>query len=170
MARKRAKYPKESALLNQRRKVRYEYLNSQGKMHGGNIYQIMDELAACIAESHAGVPALTRWDAGSFREQVTPSDTLMISGYITQAWQSSMDIAVQVYKVIRNSYGAEQLRLVAIRHYIFVALDSNGKQVEVPAVKPETAEEQERMRRAETRRQMFKIIEKLLEPPLFVSK
>lgn len=162
------KYPKQSALLNQRRKVRYEYLNSQGKMQGGTIYQIMDELAACVAESHAGHPALTRFDAGSFLEQVNPSDTILLSAYITQAWQSSMDITVQAYKVIRVSNCRESLKLVAIRNYIFVALSENGQPVKVPALKPETKEERDKQIKAETRRQMFKIIESLLDEPIYV--
>jgi len=169
MQKNKAKYPKDSALFNQRRRVRYEYLNALGKMHGGDIYKIMDELAASVAESHSGAPSLTRFDVGGFVEQVEPTNTLMFCAYITQAWQSSMDITVQAYKIIWHD-GEELKKIVANRCYIFVALDSEGKPRKVPAVKPKTTEERERMVRAETRRQMLKIVEKLLEPPLFISE
>jgi acyl-CoA hydrolase len=169
VAGRKTKYPKESALFNQRRKVRYEYLNSLGKMHGGNIYQIMDELAASVAESHSGTSALTRFDAGSFVEQVSPTDTLMLCAYITGAWKSSMDITVQAYKIIREE-NKERKILVANRTYIFVALTKEGKSEAVPILQPETAEEEERMKRAQHRRLYMKIVETLLEPPLFTNE
>lgn len=165
----KGKYVKDSALMNQRRRVRYEYLNALGKMHGGNIYTIMDELAATVAHDHSTAPCLTRFDVGGFFRQVEPIDTLVAYAYITKTWNSSMDIAVQVYKAIKTQEG-ETLELVAARHYTFVALDDYGQPIAVPPIIPENEEEKERMTRAELRRKLQKELEQLFDPPVIQQK
>lgn len=167
MERKRKeKHVSDSALLNQRRKVRYEHLNSAGKMHGGNMYIFMDELAASIAEAHAGGMSLTRMDVGGFRKQIGPSDSLALYGYLTDAGTSSMDITVQVYKITYTTDGKEKLVLVAQRNLVFVALDDEGRPTEVPKLVPETEVERDRMERARRRKELLKELETLMDPPL----
>lgn len=163
---RKEKHARDSALLNQRRKVRYEYLNSAGKMHGGNIYIIMDELAASVAEAHAGGMALTRMDVGGFTKQIVPSDSLALYGYLTDVGDSSMDITVQAYKIMRDAEGNEKLVLAAQRNLVFVALDDNGRPIEVPELATENDIERDRRERAKKRKELLKELETLMDPPL----
>jgi len=126
----------------------------------------MDELAASIAESHSEAPSLTRFDVGGFKKQVDPDNSLVFYGYITKAWTSSMDIAVQAYKIVRDHAGNESFELVAQRHLVFVALDKNGQPLAVPPIIPENNKERERMERAEQRRILQKQLEELFDPPI----
>jgi acyl-CoA hydrolase len=163
---RKSKHVRDSWLLNQRRKVRYEYLNSAGKMHGGNIYIIMDELAASVAEAHAAGMALTRMDVGGFKKQIVPSDSLVLYGYICDVGTSSMDITVQAYKIVRDEAGTEKFVLAAQRNLVFVALDEEGRPIEVPSLMPENDAERERMQRAKRRKELLKELETLMDPPL----
>ena len=155
----------DSRLCQQVRKVRYEYLNSLGTMHGGDIYKIMDEVAACVAESHSGRPCVTRWDEGGYLRAVLPTDTLVIEGYITRTWKTSMEVGVQVYKVEWKEK-TRLLHLVAIRQYVFVALDRDAKPVPVSAVIPKTKLEKMRYRLAAKRRKLRLALGALQDPLL----
>lgn len=156
----------ESVLFNQRRKVRYEYLNSLGTMHGGDIYKIMDELAATVAEGHSGKACVTRWDEGCFIRPVLPADLLVFHAYINRSWKTSMDIGIQVHKVRFDENRRESLELIGIRNYVFVAVDRDGKTLRVSAVVPKTKEERTRFRMAQQRRRLRKQLAKLGDPPI----
>lgn len=161
-----AKRPvRDSALYLQTRKVRYEYLNSLGTMHGGDIYKIMDEVAACVAENHSGKPCVTRWDEGGYVRSVLPADTLVIEAYITRAWKTSMEIGVQVYKAEFRGH-IRLLHLVAIRQYVFVALNQNAEPIVVPGVVAKTGREKMRFRLAAKRRKLRLALGTLQDPLL----
>ena len=83
-------------------------------------------------------------DRVDFREPIHPGDLVVMQASVNYAGRTSMEVGVRVE--------AEDLLTGRRRHtnscYLtFVAVDRNGRPIEVPEVKPETEDEVRRLRR-----------------------
>ena len=88
-------------------------------------------------------------DRVDFREPIFLGDLVIMKSVVNFAGRTSMEVGVRVE--------AEDLRSGKRRHtnsaYVtFVAVDMNGHPIDVPALAPETGEEQARFAAAERRR------------------
>lgn len=125
--------------------------NNAGFVHGGSIMKLVDSAAGVASMRHAQRRVVTaQVDSLSFHAPVHIGDVLSLTACVTQAWNSSMEVEVTVYREDPVN-GDEDHTTTA--YLTMVALDDHGRPVAVPPVSPDSEEEQRRQREAETRRQ-----------------
>lgn len=124
--------------------------NVLGNVHGGVLLGMMDRVAAVAAIRHARRTCVTvSVDGVAFREPIHLGELVTMYASVNYAHRTSIEVGVRVE--------AENLISGVKRHtnscYLtFVAIDENGRPVEVPHVIPETDEERVRFEEAEQRR------------------
>lgn len=127
-----------------------EHANNMGHVFGGVILSMMDKTAAIAAFRHSRAPVVTASiDRVDFREPIHPGDLIVMQASVNYAGRTSMEVGVRVE--------AEDLLTGRRRHtnscYLtFVAVDRNGRPIEVPEVKPESEDEIRRFAAAQQRR------------------
>ena len=128
-----------------------QHANNLGHVFGGVILSMMDKCGAIAAFRHSRASVTTASIARvDFREPIHLGDLVVMKASVNFVGRSSMEVGVRVE--------AEDLMTGIRRHtnscYLtFVAIDRNGRPIEVAGLKPETDEEQRRYAAAETRRQ-----------------
>ena len=124
--------------------------NILGHVFGGAVLALMDKCAAVAAFRHARSNCVTASiDRVDFKEPIHVGDLMLMKASVNFAGRTSMEIGVRVE--------AEDLLTGRRRHtnscYLtFVAIDRNGRPVEVPPVIPETDDERRRYDAAQARR------------------
>ncbi|HEY6220400.1 MAG TPA: acyl-CoA thioesterase [Gemmatimonadaceae bacterium] len=124
--------------------------NNLGHVFGGVIMAMMDKCAAISAFRHCRNAVVTASiDRIDFREPIHLGDLVVMQSSVNFTGRTSMEIGVRVE--------AEELLTGRRRHtnsaYLtFVAVDANGKPIEVPEVRPETPVEKRRFQAAKERR------------------
>ena len=124
--------------------------NLHGNIHGGVIMKLVDDAAGVVAARHSGGRAVTvSMDEMVFLVPVHIGDLINVRARINWAGRSSMEIGVRVE--------AEDMISGRRRHtnscYLtFVAVDRNGRPVDVPPVIPLTADDERRFAAAKERR------------------
>jgi acyl-CoA hydrolase len=127
-----------------------QHANNLGHVFGGVILSMMDKAAAIAAIRHARRSVVTASiDRVDFREPVRVGDLVIMYASVNYVGRSSMEVGVRVE--------AEDLLTGNRRHtnscYLtFVAIDKNGRPVEVPSLMPETPEQERRFEAAKERR------------------
>ena len=127
-----------------------EHANNLGHVFGGVILSMMDKCAAIAAFRHSRASVVTASiDRVDFREPIHLGDLVVMKSSVNYAGRTSMEVGVRVE--------AEDLLTGRRRHtnscYLtFVAVDRNGRPIEVPELLPETDAEQRRHRAAQERR------------------
>jgi acyl-CoA hydrolase len=125
--------------------------NLAGNVHGGVILKDIDNTAGIVASRHANANAVTASiDRVDFYSPVYVGDLLRILASVNYTGHTSMEIGVRVE--------AENVMTGVIRHtasafLTFVALDANGKPIQVPPLIMETEDEVRRNREAGVRRE-----------------
>lgn len=125
--------------------------NVLGNVHGGVLLGMMDRVAAVAAIRHAQLSCVTvSVDRVHFREPIHVGELVTMFASVNFAHRTSIEVGVRVE--------AENVVTGVKRHtnscYLtYVAIDAAGRPVEVPPVIPETDEERQRFRAAETRRE-----------------
>ena len=124
--------------------------NILGHVFGGAILALMDKCAAVAAFRHARSACVTvSIDRVDFREPIHVGDLVVLKASVNYVGRTSMEIGVRVE--------AEELTTGRRRHtnscYLtFVAVDRNGRPIEVPLLTPETTDERRRWDAARERR------------------
>lgn len=140
-----------SAIDNHVYKVFPNDMNAHNTVFGGMIMAKCDRLALVVAERHSGCVCVTAAvDSIYFKAPAKGNDTLLFSLSLNRSWGSSMEIGASVRA--ENSYTGDQ-RHILTAFFTFVALDDNDRPVAVPAVSPQTTDQQRRFDNAEIRRQ-----------------
>lgn len=127
-----------------------EHANNMGHVFGGVILSMMDKCAAIAAFRHSRAPVVTASiDRVDFREPIHLGDLVVMKASVNYVGTSSMEVGVRVE--------AEDLLTGRRRHtnscYLtFVAVDRNGRPIEVPALRAETEHEVRRNLAAQERR------------------
>jgi acyl-CoA hydrolase len=127
-----------------------QHANNLGHVFGGVILSMMDKAAAIAAIRHARRNVVTASiDRVDFREPVRVGDLVVMHASVNYVGRSSMEAGVRVE--------AEDLLTGNRRHtnscYLtFVAIDKDGRPVEVPLLMPETPDEERRFEAAKERR------------------
>ena len=126
-------------------------LNAGGRLFGGTLLKMIDELAAIVAMRHAGVKAVTTAaiDNLVFKAGAYVGDMIVLIGYITYTGRTSMEVRVDTY-VER----ADGMRYPINRAYmVLVAIDENNTPTPVPQIILENEFQEEEFRLAEKRRE-----------------
>lgn len=124
--------------------------NNMGHVFGGVILSMMDKCAAIAAYRHCRLAVVTASiDRVDFREPIHLGDLVVMKSSVNYAGRTSVEVGVRVE--------AEELLSGRRRHtnscYLtFVAVDRNGRPVEVPEIIPETPDEVRRFAAAQERR------------------
>lgn len=124
--------------------------NNLGNVFGGVVMALVDKTAAVAAIRHARSTCVTASiDRVDFREPIHLGDLVVLKASVNYVGRSSMEVGVRVE--------AEDLITGVRRHtnscYLtFVAVDRNGKPIEIPGVVAETPDQVRRFQAAEQRR------------------
>jgi acyl-CoA hydrolase len=124
--------------------------NSAGFVHGGVVMRMCDEVAGIAAIRHSGCRVVTAgMDRMTFTESVHVGELLRCVASVNAVWRTSMEVGVRVEA--ENAVTGD-VRSTSTAYLTMVAVDETGKPIEVPALVPETPDEERRQREAETRR------------------
>jgi acyl-CoA hydrolase len=124
--------------------------NIRGHVFGGAILAMLDKTAAVAAMRHCRTPCVTvSVDRVDFREPIMVGELVIMKASVNWVGRTSMEIGVRVE--------AENLLTGVRRHTnscytTFVAIDDDGRPVEVPRLICETEEDLRRNRAAVERR------------------
>jgi acyl-CoA hydrolase len=124
--------------------------NSAGFVHGGVVMHLCDEAAGLAAIKHSRRRVVTAaMDRMTFLEPVHVGDLLSCKATVNAAWRTSMEVGVRV-EAERPESG--ELRHTSTAYLTMVALDDDGRPVEIPPLSCEGPVQQRREREAQTRR------------------
>jgi acyl-CoA hydrolase len=125
--------------------------NNLGNVLGGKVMHLVDLAAAMAAIRHARRPCVTASvDSLHFLHPVRIGQLIVLRSSVNRVFRTSMEVGVQVET--ETLLTGEKLHTCSA-YLTFVALDANGKAMEVPPVIPETEEEQRRYEQAGERRE-----------------
>ena len=128
-----------------------QHSNNLDHVFGGVILAMMDTASAVCAIRHARSNCVTvSVDRVDFRQPIYLGELVIMKCSVNLVGRTSMEVGVRVE--------AENMQTGLRRHtnscYLtFVAIDSNGKPIEVPGLIPETDDEKRRYEAAKARRQ-----------------
>lgn len=126
--------------------------NALGNLFGGRLMQFMDLVGAMAASRHARSFTVTAsMDHLDFVAPVRVGDLLILKSSVNRAFRTSMEIGV---KAMVEDVREQKLRHVSSAYLTFVAVDQDGRRIEVPQVVPETAHQIRRYEDAGRRREM----------------
>lgn len=126
--------------------------NILGHVFGGSVLAMMDKVAAVAAFRHARSACVTvSIDRVDFKEPIHVGDLLVMKASVNYAGRTSMEVGVRVE--------AEELVTGRRRHtnscYLsFVAIDRNGRPIEIADLVPESEDELRRYEAAKERRRV----------------
>jgi len=136
--------------------------NTLNNLMGGRLMHWMDVVAAIAAQKHSNRIVVTASaDNISFKQPIALGNVVTLKSQVTRSFNSSMEVFIEV--------SAEDIpankKVTSHRAYFtFVAVDQNGKPIEVPEVIPETPEEIEHYEGALRRRQLRLVLAKRMKP------
>jgi len=127
-----------------------EMANFSGKVHGGALLNWLDRVAFSLASRYSGRYAVTlSVDQVTFKQPIHVGELVIFRAAVNHTGRSSMEIGIRVE--------AEDIRAGTRRHtnscyFTMVAVDEEGRPVEVPALVPANEAETQRWQAAERRR------------------
>ena len=132
--------------------------NFSGKVHGGTILKLLDQVAYACASRYAGHYVVTlSVDQVMFRQPIQVGELVTFLASVNHTGNSSMEIGIKVV--------AEDIRAKVVRHvnscfFTMIAVDDDGRPTKVPALEPHTPDERRRFAEAEVRRAMRREMER----------
>lgn len=124
--------------------------NMLGNVHGGILMKLCDEAGGMAATKYARHPAVTvTVDSMTFHSPVHIGNLLTVSAEVTWVGRTSLETRVLV---TAEDVISGKVTHTNTAHFVYVALDENGRPTPVPPLLCETEEEKERYARALQRR------------------
>lgn len=131
--------------------------NPWGDVHGGTIMKMVDEAAGAAAIRHARCRVATAAiDYMSFLHPVHIGDLVTVMASVNDVGRTSMEVGVRVET--ENMLTGERTH-TSSAYLVMVALDAEGRPVEIPPVIAETDHQRRRMAAAKIRRSQRKVLE-----------
>jgi len=125
--------------------------NQLGNLLGGTLMHWIDIAAAITAQRHADRVCVTASvDELNFIQPIRLGDVVTLQASVNRAFRTSMEIGVVVTAQTRAGHDHRRANNA---YLTFVAVDDEGKPVEVPGVIPESPDELRRFEEALVRRQ-----------------
>ena len=125
-------------------------LNGAGRLFGGVLLKLIDEVAAIVAMRHTGRKSVTTVaiDNLNFKAAAYNNDLIVLIGYLTYTGRTSMEVRVDTY--VERIDG---MRMPINRaHIVMVALDEDGHPTQVPGLILENDIQEEEFRMGEKRK------------------
>ncbi|MEY4930202.1 MAG: hypothetical protein RI909_926 [Bacteroidota bacterium] len=160
MARKK-KYPRES-LVSMTELVLPNDTNTLNNLMGGRLMHWMDIVSAIAGQKHSNSTVVTASvDNISFRSPIQLGNVVTLRAKVTRAFNSSIEIRIDV-----DAENIPEGKKVASNtaYFTFVAVDKEGRPVEVPEIEPENEEERALYDGALRRRQLRLILAGRMKP------
>lgn len=160
MTRKK-KYPRES-LVSMTELVLPNDTNTLNNLMGGRLMHWMDIVSAIAGQKHSNSTVVTASvDNISFRSPIQLGNVVTLRAKVTRAFNSSIEIRIDV-----DAENIPEGKKVASNtaYFTFVAVDKEGRPVEVPEIEPENEEERALYDGALRRRQMRLILAGRMKP------
>jgi len=130
--------------IENRYRVHPNHANSHNTVHGGNVMKWMDMAGALSATRHAHEECVTASiDQMDFHQPVPEGDTVLIRSYVYDVGRTSVKVRLQAFR--ENPRTGDQVQTTESR-FVFVAVDDDGKPVEVGELDVES-ERGERLQR-----------------------
>jgi acyl-CoA hydrolase len=124
--------------------------NTAGFVHGGAVMRLCDEAAGLAAVRHCGGRVVTAaMDRMTFSSPIRIGELVTCRAQVNAAWNTSMEVGVRVEA--ENPRGGD-VRHGSTAYLTMVAVDAEGRPMQVPELVPESEEELRRNREAELRR------------------
>ncbi len=126
--------------------------NFAGNVHGGALLKLLDQVAySCAAKYCKNYVVTAALDQVFFKQNINVGELVTFYARVNYVGRSSMEIGVKVI--------AEHLRTYEKRHttscyFTMVAIDEQGKPIEVPRLQLETEADKRRYAAAELRKQL----------------
>jgi acyl-CoA hydrolase len=126
--------------------------NFSGHVHGGSLLKLLDQVAyACAAKYCKQYVVTAALDQVFFKQQVNVGELVTFHARVNYVGRSSMEVGVKVV--------AEHLQTYEKRHttscfFTMVAVDGEGKTVEVPRLELETEAEKRLFAAGQLRKKM----------------
>ncbi len=126
--------------------------NFSGKVHGGAVLKLLDQVAYACASRYSGRYVVTlSVDQVMFREPILVGELVTFLASVNATGRSSMEVGIKVV--------AEDIRQQVVRHanscfFTMVAVGDDGKPVAVPPRVPATPDEHRRHAAAQVRREL----------------
>jgi acyl-CoA hydrolase len=126
--------------------------NVAGNVHGGWVMKLCDDAAVIAATRHAGGRVVTAAvDEMRFLSPVHVGDLITLRATVNAAWRTSMEVGVRVEA---ENVGAGTISHTCTAYFTMVALDEAERPLPLPALVPETPDEERRHREAQLRREV----------------
>lgn len=126
--------------------------NFSGKVHGGHILKLLDQVAYSCASRYAGMYVVTlSVDRVLFRQPVRVGELVTFLASVNYTGRSSMEVGIKV--VSENIHDGVATHTNSC-FFTMVAMNEDGKTAQVPQFTPETVEEKRRWEAAKLRRQL----------------
>ncbi|WP_297334958.1 acyl-CoA thioesterase [Algoriphagus sp.] len=155
------KFAKESATI-MTEMVLPNDTNTLNNLMGGRLMHWMDVVAAIAAQKHSNRIVVTASaDSISFKQPIALGNVVTLQAKVTRAFNSSMEVFIEVSA---EDIPASKKTITHRAFFTFVAVDQNGKPIEIPEVVPETPEEVELYEGALRRRQLRLVLAKRMKP------
>ncbi len=155
------KFAKESATI-MTEMVLPNDTNTLNNLMGGKLMHWMDVVAAIAAQKHSNRIVVTASaDNISFKQPIALGNVVTLKSQVTRSFNSSMEVFIEV---TAEDIPANKMVMSHRAYFTFVAVDQNGKPIEVPEVVPETEEEVEHFDGALRRRQLRLVLAKRMKP------
>lgn len=127
-----------------------QHANNLGHVFGGVVLGLMDKIAAVAAYRHARMNVVTASiDRVDFREPIYVGDLVILKASVNFVGRTSMEVGVRVET---ENMVTGRRRHTNSCYLTFVAVDRDGRPVEIPDLAPETDEERRRHHAAGERR------------------
>lgn len=124
--------------------------NFSGNVHGGTLLKYLDEVAYACASRFAGCYVVTlSVDQVTFRQPIHVGELVTFLASVNYTGRTSLEVGIKVI--------TENIREKLVRHtnscfFTMVAIDEDGKTVEVPKLVPITLDEKRRFANGQARR------------------
>lgn len=131
--------------------------NFSGRVHGGGILKLLDQVAYACASRYSGMYVITvSVDQVVFREAINVGELVTFLAAVNYTGKTSMEIGV---RVVSEDIRSKTQRHVMTCYFTMVAVNDERKPTAVPSLKVETATEKRRWKAAQLRRLLRQEIE-----------
>lgn len=128
------------------------YANFGGKVHGGILLRLMDQVAYATASRHAGCYCVTvSVDGVDFRAPVEVGDLVTLDASVNYVGRTSLTVGI---RVVAEDVTTGEQRHTNTSYFTMVAKGEDGRPTKVPGLLLETREDVRRFFEAIKRREL----------------
>lgn len=129
-----------------------DMVNFSGKVHGGAVLRLLDQVAYACASRYCGHYVVTlSVDQVYFRQPILVGELVTFLAAVNYTGRTSMEVGI---KVIAEDARKRTQRHVMSSFFTMVAVGENGEPIQVPTLVPATDKEKQRFEAAKDRKKL----------------